>query len=145
MTIPFGGETGLVQFSHGIITVEPTDACSATAPILPGEIFKLAIAGDTAADSSGYKLIPAADEDTTADAELVQALIRCVGGDLSVVRLCVPGQIRLLPYLTGSAPSIGQSVKISATVTKVEGTTWARGKGTVMKVDTATETCEVLF
>jgi hypothetical protein len=146
MAAPYGGETPLA-YQDGKLTVEPPDGVTTAAPVLPGSLYKLAIAGDTAVDGSAYKAIACTDDDTPASVILVQALHRHTTMDQMGVIVLNPyaGMVRRIPYKSGAAPTLGQSIKISSELINVEGTTWARGAGTVMAIDTVALEVEVLF
>lgn len=151
MVAPFGGELPLLH-QDGRLTVEPPDGTSSTSPVLPGQVFALAIAADTAADSSGYKLVAATAAATPATAILCEALSGStdVKDEVSALVLSgYAGTVRRLQYKTGGAPTLGQSIAVAAgtgtDLRKIAGKAWARGEGTVVKVDTSTETVEVLI
>jgi hypothetical protein len=74
----------------------------------------------------------------------VRAEQRAIGVDpMTVVVLGHWNKVLRLAYLTGSAPSLGQSVQISSTVTKVDGKAFDESSF-VLHVDTALEEVEVL-
>jgi len=140
MSVRYGGET---PEGFGLrITVEAPAGVTSAAPVTVGQLFKL---GPTDADGGAYKCVAMSDNDDISSVVMVQALQRSeTVGPITVAVLGFYSQIRRLPYLTGSAPSLGQSVQASATVTKVDGKTFAAGAGFVLFVDTVNEEVEVL-
>jgi hypothetical protein len=125
------------------LTVEAPDATTILVPVEAGTILKL---GSTAADGSGYKAVAAVDNDTPASVVLVMALHRITSvGPLGVMVLGRYSQVRRLPYLTGEKPSVGGSVQVSATVSKVGAKGFTDGCGYVLYVDETAEDCEVLL
>ena len=104
--------------------------------------------GGVAADGSAYKLVNAVAADTIASTILCMTLHQA-NESISPVGILVlnpyGGYVVEIPY-TGTAPTVGQSIAVSAAdVRKVVGATWGRGLGTIMKVDTARVVVEVLF
>jgi hypothetical protein len=140
MGVRYGGET---PENFGLrITVETPAGTTSAAPVTPGQMFKL---GPTDVDGGAYKCVALVDNDDMSSVVLVQAAQRSeTVGPITVNVLGFYSQIRRLPYLTGSAPSLGQSVQASATVKKVDGKAFAAGCGFVLFVDTVTEEVEVL-
>ncbi|MGV0984972.1 MAG: hypothetical protein ACOYB2_10485 [Limnohabitans sp.] len=124
------------------MTVEAPAGTTEAAPVLPGSIWKL---GGTDVDGGGHKLVALVDNDAPANCVFVQAMERAhMVGPMTVRVLGGYSQIIKLPYLHGAAPTIGQSIQASATVTKVDGKAFADGDGYVLFVDTVTEEVEVL-
>jgi hypothetical protein len=140
MTIRYGsGESPEIYALR--LTVEAPDGTTPAAPVEIGSIYKL---GGTDADGGGYKLVAAVDNDDVNSAVLVRAEQRAIGVDpMTVVVLGHWNKVLRLAYLTGSAPSLGQSVQISSTVTKVDGKAFDESSF-VLHVDTALEEVEVL-
>lgn len=141
----YGGEFPDIGYGAEI-TAETPDGTSDTTPVLMGELFKLAIAADTASDSSGYKAVACAAGDDPSEVYLIQAKARSNTVGPLAFKLLAGGmaQVRNLPYTV--APTIGQSVEIAAAnVRKVIGITHGKGKGLVLKVNTALGTAEVLL
>lgn len=123
------------------LTVEAPTGTTEASPVLPGSIWKLS---GTDADGGGYKIAAAVDNDTTSSVVLVQAMERAVGVNPMTVLVLGPfHKVVRLPYLSGSAPTLGQSVQVSATVSKVDGKSYD-GSSYVLYVDTANEEVEVL-
>lgn len=145
----YGGETPLIGFGLRL-TVEAPTGTSASVPVEQGDIFKI---GGTAVDGSGYKAVAATNADisggasgtATADSIFVMALHRMTEvQQMGVVVLGPYQQVRRLNYVSGAAPTLGQSVVPSASnVRKVAGVTF-NGSNRVMKVDTSDLTVEVL-
>lgn len=146
MVAPYGGETPLA-YQDGKLTVEPPDGTSTTQPVLAGSIYKMALAGDTATDGSGYKIVACSENDNPSTVVLVQALHRHVTMEQMgvIVLSSYAGMVRRIPYKSGAAPTLGQSIEISSDLINVNGLTWARGAGTVLAIDTAALEVEVLF
>lgn len=147
MAAPYGGPLPLIN-QDSRLSVEAPDGTDATTPVNEGDLFKLAVAADTAADSSGYKAIACVAGDDLIDSYIVQAL----HGISSVNQMGVlwlsgsAGTVQELPYSAEDAPVVGESVEISTVnVRKVVGVTHAKGKGLVLKVDTTRLIAEVLF
>lgn len=144
-TVGYGGEHPLVNIATGLkLTVEPPDGTSAAAPVNQGDILELDPA-DTAFDGVALKTKQATGTINAVDQILVQALapIRDVALPLGVLILAPGVGIRTLPYQT--APTVGQSVQVVSGQRAVAGIAYAKGKGLVISVDTASLTCEVLF
>lgn len=137
----YGGETPLIGFGL-TLTLEAPTGTNATTPVEQGDIFKI---GGTAADGTGYKAVAAANADTPATAIWVMALHRMT--EVQQMGVFVLGNfqsVRRLNYVSGSAPTLGQSVKPSAgNVRKVAGVAFD-GSNMVLKVDTAALQVEVL-
>lgn len=140
----YGGPLPDVKYGFEL-TVEPPNGTSEAQPIDQGELFKL---GGTASDGSGYKAVACAAGDDPTEVVLLMAKhglndsvqdlgVKVLGhGDLTVVRL---------PY-NGTAPTVGQSIEISAgDVRAVTGIAWKKGGGRIMKVHTGTTEVEVLI
>ena len=143
----YGGETPLIH-QDGRITVEAPTGTTAAAPVVAGRIYRLSPTTLTSDGVTTYKLAAAVAADTTQSVILVQAL----EGTNSETRPigCVwlsgySGQVRRLPYTTGLAPTLGQSITVGANNYNVAGKVWAAGQGTVLAIDTASLTCEVLL
>ena len=140
-----GGETPIIKYGTELSVEGPAGVTSA-APVLAGDIFKL---GGTGADGTGYKVVDCADGDDSADSVLVMALHKLT--DLTVpLGVKVLGaygicQVRRLRYHTGVVPTIGQSIEISGNnVRKIEGLSFAAGKGYVLAIDATALEAEVL-
>lgn len=138
----YGGETPLIDFALSMTVEGPTGTNAAT-PVEQGDLFKL---GGTAYDGTGYKAAALAAGDDATSSVVLMALHRAtevgtmgvmvVGGYRGVVRF---------NYVTGAAPTIGQSIEASAVDTrKVAGKAFARGDGYVLSINTANLTVEVL-
>jgi hypothetical protein len=146
MALPrIGGETPIVKYGLDLSIEAPTGT-DATTPVLPGQIFKL---GGTDSGGGGYKAAVLTAGDDGTNAVLVYALhkVTDLSVPLGVKVICAHGlsQVRRLPYKTGSAPSIGQSVEAATVATKqIVGKAWAVGDGYVLFVDTDAEDAEVL-
>jgi hypothetical protein len=149
MTIRYGGADSSEEY--GIrLTVEAPDGTSGpigdiqpanTALVSPGTLWKL---GGTDADGGGYKLVATQANDTLATCVMCVAVDRAVGVyPMTVQVLGNWAQIRRLPYVHGAAPSVGQSVKISATPGKVAGVAFD-GTSYVLFDDTVNDEVEVL-
>lgn len=138
----YGGELPLIRYGLEL-TVEAPTGTSATVPVEQGDIFKI---GGTASDGSGYKAVAAANTDTPATAVWIMALHRIT--EVQQMGVLVLGQYETvvrLNYVSGAAPTLGQSVKPSATnVRKVAGVAFD-GSNMVLKVDTAALQVEVLI
>lgn len=140
MAIRYGGETpqgyGLQQ------TFEAVDGTSSTTPVEVGDMF---IIGGTDADGSGYKLADGSSADDNATPKvLVQATERATS--VRAIGCFVLGpyqQIRRIPYKSGSAPTVGQSIELSSDLRTVVGKTFD-GWTMVLLVDTVNLEVEVL-
>lgn len=137
----YGGETPLIGFGLRL-TVEAPTGTDATTPVAQGDLFKI---GGTAADGSGYKAAAlAAGNDSTSSVVLMALHAMTEVGPMGVVVLDKWQQVRRLNYVSGAAPTLGQSIEASATnVRKVVGKAYD-GDGIVLKVDTAGLQVEVL-
>lgn len=139
-----GGETPIIKYGTELSVEGPAGTTSA-APVLAGNIYKL---GSTGADGTGYKVVACTAADSSANGVLVMALHRLtdLNVPLGVKVLGAYGltQVRRLRYHTGAAPSIGQSIEASTTVTEIAGKAWAVGCGYVLAVDTTALEAEVL-
>lgn len=143
MAAPYGGETPLA-YQDGKITAEAPSGTTTAAPVIAGGVYRLI--GGSAADSSAYKMVAASDEDT------VLSTILCIALHASFNATDPVGVLILNPYggnvvklVYANLPTIGQSVKVASVLTQIDGTTWARGGGTIISIDTANTTVEVLF
>lgn len=126
------------------MSVEAPDGVSTSAPVNVGDLFKL---GGTDLDGSGYKVAAlTAGEDPT-EVVMVQALERKTEESVMTVAVLGPySQIRRIPYKTGSAPTVGQSIETAtASVREVVGIAFKYGGGFVLYVDTVNEEVEVLI
>lgn len=145
----YGGELPLTRYGLEL-TVEAPTGTTATVPVEQGDIFKI---GGTASDGSGYKVVAAAAADipagasgvAVADSIHVMALHRMTEvAQMGVFVLAPYASVRRLNYVSGAAPTLGQSVVPSATnVRKVAGVAF-NGANMVLKVDTAALQVEVL-
>lgn len=145
----YGGETPLIGFGLRL-TVEAPTGTSTSVPVEQGDIFKI---GGTASDGSGYKVVAAAAANVSAgasgtavaDAIWVMALHRMTEVAQMGVFVLGPFQsIRRLNYVSGAAPTLGQSAVISGTnPRKVAGASF-NGSNIVLKVDTTALQVEVL-
>lgn len=138
----YGGETPLVKYGLSYTFESPTGTTTA-APVEQGDLFKVS---GTASDGSGYKLAALTAGDDPTEVVMVMALHRMtevgtMGGQL----IGNWHQVRRLNYVSGSAPTLGQSIEAAAgNVRKVAGKAFAIGSGIVLKVNTADLTVEVL-
>jgi hypothetical protein len=143
MVTRIGGPTPDLKYGTEL-TVEGPDGVSSALPVRQGDIFKL---GGVGADGTGYKVIPAVAGDDAGNCILVQAKhdLTDLKVPLGVKVICMNGcQVLRLPYKTGSAPTIGQSVEVAtASVREIVGKAFAVGHGYVLAVDTAAEDAEV--
>jgi hypothetical protein len=142
MALPgYGGETPLVKYGL-TLTVEAPTGTNSTTPVNEGDVFKI---GGTAVDGSGYKAVAATNADRQGNAVLVMALHRML--EVQQMGVLVLGKYRgtvRLNYVSGAAPTLGQSVVPSATnVRKVAGVAFD-GSNIVLAVNTADLTVEVL-
>jgi hypothetical protein len=145
----YGGETPWIGYGL-TLTVEAPTGTSSSVPVNEGDIFKI---GGTAADGSGYKIVAAANADigagssgtAVADSIWVQAMQSMQEVGPMTVAVIGPFQrVTRLPYVSGSAPTLGQSVKPSAAnVRKVAGVAFT-GQNIVLRVDTAALLVDVL-
>lgn len=143
MATPFGGETPLAG-QDGRITAEAPSGATVAAPVIQGGIYRLI--GGTAADSSAYKMVAVSDEDTIVSTLLCVALHTATAPTDPVGVLVLNGYMGAVVRLKyANLPTLGQSIKVAATTTQVDGDTWARGGGTIMKIDTVNTEVEVLF
>lgn len=144
MVVPYGGSTPLVG-QDGRITAEAPAATSASAPVVKNGVYRLI--GSTAADGSAYKMVAAQANDVASSTILCVALHEAYAPTDAVGVLVLnpyAGMVVTLAYDT-TAPTLGHSVKVAATVTQVVDIAWDRAKGTVLSTDTANKTVEVLF
>jgi hypothetical protein len=139
----FGGETPIVKYGLEITVEAPAGTAEAT-PVEAGDLFKI---GGTDADGSGYKLVALATTDDPETCVMVMALHRMTEvREMGVKVLGNYHQIRRLKYVTGSAPTLGQSIKANtANTRRILGLAWATGKGIVLKVNTADLDADVLI
>lgn len=137
----YGGETPLIGFGLRL-TVEAPTGTDSTTPVAQGDLFKL---GGTAADGSGYKAAALASGNDSTSSVVVMALHAMTEvGPMGVFVLGNWHAVRRLNYVSGAAPTIGQSIEASGTnVRKVAGKAFD-GDGYVTKVDTAGLQVEVL-
>lgn len=145
----YGGELPFIGYGL-TLTVEAPTGTDSTTPVVQGDIFKI---GGSAADGSGYKVVAAANADIgigstgTAVGDSIWVMALHGISEVAPLGVCVlaPFQrVTKLPYVSGAAPTVGQSVKPSATnVRKVAGVTF-NGSNIVLKVDTAALMVEVL-
>jgi hypothetical protein len=138
----YGGET---PFSSGglTITCEAPTGTTSTAPVLEGNIYKLS--GTNSADSSGYKLAALGASDGPETCVMVQALHRIeYVGPVGVRVIGRYSQVRRIKY--EGSPSLGQSISAGTSdQNKVEGITWADGKGFIVKIDATATEVEVII
>lgn len=137
----YGGETPLIGFGLRL-TVEAPTGTNATTPVEQGDIFKIS---GTAADSSGYKAAALTAGDDATNSVVIMALHRMTDvGPMGVVVLGPWQQVRRLNYVSGSAPTLGQSIEAAAgNVRKIAGKAFDKD-GFVLKVDTSALQAEVL-
>lgn len=137
----YGGETPLIGFGLRMTLESPTGTTSA-APVEQGDLFKI---GGTAADSSGYKAAALVDGNDFTSSVVVMALHRMTEvGPMGVMVLGRWHSVVRLNYVTGVAPTLGQSVEASGVdIRKIKGKAYD-GDGMVLKVDTSALTAEVL-
>jgi hypothetical protein len=137
----YGGETPQVKYGLSI-TVESPDGTSATVPVEQGDLFKL---GGTASDGSGYKAVALVSGNDATSSVVIMALHRITEvGTMGVQVIGRYSQIRRLNYVSGSAPTLGQSVEASGSnVRKIVGKAFD-GDGFVCAVNTSDLTAEVL-
>lgn len=137
----YGGETPLIEYGL-TLTVEAPTGTNATTPVEQGDLFKLS---GTAADGSGYKAAALSAGNDSTSSVVVMALHRMTEvGPMGVYVLGGWQAVRRLNYVSGSAPTIGQSIEASAgNVRKIAGKAYD-GDGYVLKVDTANLQAEVL-
>jgi hypothetical protein len=140
-----GGETPIIKYGTELSVEGPADV-TVSHPVLAGDIFKL---GGTGADGTGYKVVDCSDGDDSSDSVLVMALhnLTDLNVPLGVKILGAYGlcQVRRLRYYTGVPPTIGQSIEISGSdVRRIEGLSFAPGKGYVLAIDTTALEAEVL-
>jgi hypothetical protein len=142
--LKLGGETPIIKYGTEL-TLQTPDGISEAAPQAQGDIFKI---GGPASDGTQLKAVPAVAGDTMDTDYLVMALTReTVPGKPAGYKLLSGGmvQIRRLGYVSGAAPTLGQSVAVSATnVRKVAGIAQAHGCGLVVAVNTGDLEVEVL-
>jgi hypothetical protein len=137
----YGGETPLIGFGLRL-TVEAPTGTNATTPVEQGDLFKIS---GTASDSSGYKAAALVAGDDATNSVVIMALHRMTDvNQMGVIVLGPWQQVRRLNYVSGSAPTLGQSVEASAAnVRKVAGKAFDKD-GFVLKVDTSALQVEVL-
>jgi len=137
----YGGDTPLIGFGLRM-TVEAPTGTNATTPVEQGDLFKL---GGTAADGSGYKAAALVGGNDATSSVVIMALHRMTEvAQMGVVVLGPWQQIKRLNYVSGAAPTLGQSIEASGTnVRKIAGKAYD-GDGFVLKVNTADLTAEVL-
>lgn len=137
----YGGETPLIGFGM-TLTVEAPTGTSATIPVEQGDLFKL---GGTAGDGTGYKAAALVAGNDATSSVVLMALHRMT--EVAQMGVYVVGRwqsVRRLNYVSGAAPTLGQSIEASATnVRKVVGKAFDTD-GYVLKVDTTALQVEVL-
>lgn len=145
MVMRIGGETPIIKYGLELSVEAPTGV-TAAAPVLAGEVYKL---GGADAQGGGYKAAACVTGDDAGNAILLMALHRHNGeqnlplGVKVVSHNCI--QVRRLPYNDADgAPTVGQSIEISANVKKIKGKAFAAGHGYVLFVDTDADDVEVL-
>lgn len=146
MALPrIGGETPIVKYGLELSVEAPTGT-DATTPVLAGQVFKL---GGTDSGGGGYKAAALTAGDDGTNSVLLYALhkVTDLNVPLGVKVITAHGlsQVRRIPYKTGSAPTIGQSIEAAtASVRQIVGKAWVPGDGYVLFIDTAALDCEVL-
>lgn len=137
----YGGETPLIDGGFRLTLESPTGTTSSI-PVEQGDLFKI---GGTAADGTGYKAAALVAGNDATSSVVVMALHRMTEvGPMGVIVLGGYQGIVRFNYVSGAAPTLGQSIEASATnVRKVVGKAWD-GDGMVLKVNTAELTVEVL-
>lgn len=138
-----GGETPIIKYGLEL-TLETPSTTSATVPIEQGSILKVS---GTATDGTGFKAAACAAGDDPNEVTMVMALHRSVyaNAPLGVKVLSGEVQVRRLPY-DGAAPSLGESIEAAAgNVAKVTGIAYAKGKGRILAVNTASKEVEILI
>jgi hypothetical protein len=145
MATTFGGETPDVKYGLEI-TVEAPDGTSTATPVEQGDLFKLGASSDLDSDGSGYKLVPLVADDNPATCVMVMAKHRMTEvREMGVKVLGGYHQIRRLRYVSGAAPTIGQSVAATAgNLRRIKGIAFANGAGRVCKVNTGDLDADVL-
>ena len=143
MANEYGGELSDVKYGLELSVEVPTGT-SATAPVNMGDLFKI---GGTAADGSHYKAVPLAGANDLLTSIVIRAkhsVNRDDQPDLGVKVLGHYSKVLRLPYVTGAAPTLGQSIAASGTnVRRVAGKAFD-GTSYVLKVDTVNLIVEVL-
>lgn len=144
MPRPFGGATPLT-YQDSRFTAEAPTGTTAAAPVIKDRVYRLI--GGVAADASAYKMVASVAADTPTSTILCVALEGKEAADapVGVLVLNPYGGMTVILTYTGAAPTLGQSIAVSATPGLVTGAAWARGNGTIVKIDTATTTVEVIF
>jgi hypothetical protein len=140
-----GGETPIIKYGTELSVEGPTGV-SAANPVNEGDLFKL---GGTGADGTGYKVVDCVANDSPISCVLVMALHKLtdINVPLGVKVLGALGstQVRRLRYVSGAAPTIGQSIQATAgNVRRIKGVAFAGGSGYVLAVDTSALDAEVL-
>lgn len=137
----YGGETPSITTSFSL-TVEAPTGTDSTTPVNEGDLFKL---GGTAADGTGYKAVALASGNDSTSSVVVMAIHRIAEvGPMGVILLGPWHQVRRFNYVSGAAPTLGQSIEASGTnVRKIAGKAYD-GDGYVLKVNTSDLTAEVL-
>jgi len=141
----FGGETPLVPWAGPMtLTVEAPTGTTEAAPVVAGQLYKIS---GTAADGSGYKIAACAENDDTLNCVLVMAMHRMTTvREMGVVLITPYRQVRRLPYRSGAAPTLGQSIATAPTdLGKIKGISYAAHKGIVLAVNTADLDADVLI
>jgi hypothetical protein len=143
--VTFGGETPLVPYAGPLtLTVEAPDGTTEAAPVIAGQLYKLS---GTAADGSGYKIAACTAGDDPLEVVMVMALHRMTQvREMGVVLITPYRQVRRLPYISGAAPSLGNSIEAAPVSTgKIAGIAYAAHKGIVLSVNTADLDADVLI
>lgn len=139
--VTYGGETPLIDFGLRL-TVEAPTGTTTSAPVNEGDIFKI---GGTASDGSGYKAAALADNDAPDAQVLVMAIHRQTFiGPMGVIVLGRYQQVRRLNYVSGQAPTLGQSIEANSTTRKINGKAFD-GTSLVLLVDANALTVDVLI
>lgn len=137
----YGGETPLIGFGLRM-TVEAPTGTDATTPVEQGDLFKL---GGTASDGSGYKAVALAAGNDSTSSVVIMALHRMTEvNQMGVIVFGKWQQIRRVNYVSGAAPTLGQSIEASTTNPRKAVGKAYDGDGYVLKVDTTALTAEVL-
>ena len=137
----YGGTTPLIDNSL-TLTVEAPDGTNATTPVEQGDLFKL---GGTAADSTGYKAVALVAGNDASSSVVLMALHRAT--EVGPIGVLVVGRYRRVEqftYLTGAAPTLGQSIEAAPVNTRRVAGKAFDGDGYVLAVNTANLTVEVL-
>lgn len=147
MTIRYGGAES--PEGNGFrMTVEAPAGTSLTQLVLPGQMYKL---GGTDADGSGYKAVALATGDDPGSVVLLRAVERKQDVSPMTVQVIGYDQIVTMSYVSGNAPTLGQSVEATdptgnsgADAGKIKGKAFAAGESYVCMIDTVNLQVEVL-